>query len=297
MDSRQLAYFCAVARAGSFTKAAEANNISQSAISQQIRALEADIGCALFERRGRHFNLTAAGELLARKGETLLGQLAELEAEVYDVASGKPRRLSVGYLNRYEGWEIAGAVAAFARRRPGCDVRATAGTHDQLYLDALEGRADIVFNDRRRSLSDEWENVHLLTSYRYAEVSEASEHAWDELVTCEALSDLPCILVCEPEQQSVEIAWWRDVMNFSGSFLFAKDIGEARMMVAGNAGWMPNEHREKTDRSGTVIRRIPLFDANGHARSEYYAFWPKGRDNALVDEFAEILREIFSESE
>lgn len=296
MDSRQLSYFCAVARAGSFTKAAEANNISQSAISQQIRALETDIGCELFERRGRHFNLTKAGELLVRKGETLLGQLAELEAEVYDIALGKPRRLSVGYLNRYEGWEVAGAVAAFARRHPGCDVKATAGSHDQLYLDALEGRADIVFNDHRRSLSDEWENVHLLTSYRYAEVSEASGHAWDEHVTCEALTDLPCVIVCEPAQQSVEVTWWRDFMNFSGSFLFAGDVGEARMMVAGNAGWMPNEVREKTGRTGTVIRRIPLFDANGHATSEYYAFWPKQRENPLVDEFADILRELFNGS-
>lgn len=295
MDSRQLAYFCAVARLGSFTKAAEASNISQSAISQQIRALEMDIGCDLFERRGRHFSLTPAGALLARKGEVLLGQLSELEAEAYDVASGKPRKLSVGYLNRYEGWEVAGAIAAFARRHPGCEVKATAGSHDQLYLDALEGRADIVFNDHRRSLSNEWENVHLLTSYRYAEVSEASDHDWDEHVTCETLTDLPCILVCEPEQQAVEVSWWRDFMNFSGSFLFASDTGQARMMVASNAGWLPNEQRVKTGRTGTVIRRIPLHDANGHATSDYYAFWPKGRDNALVDEFADILRKLFDE--
>lgn len=295
MDSRQLAYFCAVVRMGSFTKAAEANNISQSAVSQQIRALETDLGCQLLERRGRHFSPTSAGELLARKGEALLGQLSELEAEVYDVASGKPRSLSVGYLNRYEGWEVAGAVAALARRHPGCDVRAAAGSHDQLYHDALEGRADVVFNDHRRSLSKEWENVHLLTSYCYAEVSEASEHAWDEHVSCESLSGLPCILVCEPQQQAVEVTWWRDFMNFSGSFLFARDTGEARMMVAGNAGWMPTELRERAPRTGTVVRRIPLHDARGHATNDYYAFWPKGRSNPLVTEFVGILRGLFAE--
>lgn len=295
MDSRQLAYFCAVVRHGSFTKAAESSHISQSAISQQIRALESDIGCELLERRGRHFSVTPAGMLLARKGEKLLGELSELEAEVYDVSTGKPSKLTVGYLNRYDGWEVARAVASFAQRHPGCDVRTTAGTHEQLYLDASEGRADLVFNDLRRSPSSEWNNVHLLTSYRYAEVSEASDHAHDDQVTCEALSGLPCILVCEPEQQAAETTWWRDVMNFSGSFLFASDTGEARMMVASNAGWLPTELREKSGRSGTVIKRIPLHDAYGHATCEYYAFWPKGRDNPFIAEFAEILRTSFEE--
>jgi DNA-binding transcriptional LysR family regulator len=293
MDSRQLAYFCAVVRLDSFTKAAESSNISQSAISQQIRALEADIGCELLERRGRHFSVTPAGALLARKGEKLLRELSELEAEVYDISSDKPRTLSVGYLNRYDGWEVARAVASFVQRHPGCEVQTMAGTHEQLYLDALEGRADLVFNDLRRSLSDKWENVHLLTSYRYAEVSEASNHAHDDHVTCESLSGLPCILVCEPEQQAAETAWWRDVMNFSGSFLFASDTSEARMMVASNAGWLPTELRENTERSGTVIRRVPLYDANGHATCDYYAFWPKGRDNPYIEEFAKILHTSF----
>lgn len=293
MESRQLGYFCAVLKHGSFTKAAEECSISQSAISQQIRALEADIGCELLVRNGRHFKPTPAGTLLARKGEVILGQLADLEAEVYDVASGKPRKLAVGYLNRYDGWEVAAAVAAFARRHPGCEVTAESGTHDGLYHLALDGKADIIFNDRRRSLSDEWENVHLLTCYRYAEVSEASDRAWDESVTCGALSLLPCILVCETEQREVEMQWWRDIMHFDGEFLFASNADEARMMVAGNRGWMPTESRERAGRTGSVIRRIPIFDADGHSASDYYAFWPKDRSNPYIPEFSNILLSLF----
>ena len=67
------------------------------------------------------------------------------------------------------------------------------------------------------------------------------------------------------------------------------------MMVASNAGWLPTELREKSGRSGTVIKRIPLHDAYGHATCEYYAFWPKGRDNPFIAEFAEILRTSFEE--
>ncbi|WP_101722429.1 LysR family transcriptional regulator [Eggerthella timonensis] len=293
MDSRQLAYFCAVVRLGSFTKAAEECRISQSAISQQIRALETNLGCELLERRGRRFSPTQAGALLARKGATVLAQLSEIEAEAYDVAHGKPRRLTVGYLNRYDGWEVAGAVAAFARRHPGCEVAAVAGSHDQLYRDALEGKVDLVFNDRRRSLSPDWENVHLETCYRYAEVSEASAHARDDHATCGALCDLPCIIVCERSRFETEASWWRDVMNFDGELIRASSTDKGRMMVAGNRGWLPTESREKSEAAGSIIRRIPLHDANGHSASEYYAFWPKARGNALVAEFAEILRELF----
>lgn len=293
MDSRQLGYFCAVLKLGSFTKAAEACSISQSAISQQIRALETDLGCELLVRNGRHFKPTPAGTLLARKGTAVLGQLSDLEAEVLDVASGRPRHLSVGYLNRYDGWEVAAAVAAFARRHPGCEVKAESGTHDGLYHLVLDGRLDIIFNDRRRSLSGEWENVHLLTCFRYAEVSEVSDFAWNDAITCESLASLPCILVCEPDQRETEIRWWRDIMHFDGDFLFASGTDEARMMVAGNRGWMPLEAREQTARVGSVIRRIPLHDASGHSQSDYYAFWPKERSNPLIAEFASVLKGLF----
>ena len=293
MDSRQLVYFCAVVREGSFTKAAEARHVSQSALSQQVKALESELGVALLERHGRTFAPTAAGALLAAKGEALLTQISDLEAEVIDVGSGRPRKLSVGYLNRYEGWEVAGAVAAFARRHPGCEVVAESGTHDQLYRAMIEGRVDIAFNDRRRALSDEWNNRHLVDGYRYAEVSEASPVAWAESVTCQQLSELHCILVCPPEQRVVEEAWWRDVMGFSGGFLYAGSADEGRMMVAGNRGWIPMESRERSGRTGTVIRRIPLCDGAGQSKSEYYAFWPKTRTSPLVEEFATILEGLF----
>lgn len=293
MDSRQLAHFCAVVREGSFTKAADLRHVSQSALSQQVKALEAELGVALLERHGRTFSPTAAGELLATKGEGILLQLSDLEAEVIDVGSGRPRKLSVGYLNRYEGWEVTGAVAAFARRHPACEVLVESGTHDQLYRAMMEGRVDIAFNDRRRALSDEWENRHLVDGYRYAEVSEASPVAWSDAVTCPQLSELSCILVCPPEQRTVEEAWWRDIMGFAGGFLYAQSADEGRMMVAGNRGWMPVESRAQEGRTGTVIRRIPLHDGAGQSMSEYYAFWPRARTNPLVEEFASILEGLF----
>src|SRR5919204_6140091 len=62
MNLRQLECFVAVAEEGSFTKAARRLQLSQPSLSQQIRALEADLGGELIERLPRGIRLTAAGK-------------------------------------------------------------------------------------------------------------------------------------------------------------------------------------------------------------------------------------------
>src|SRR5829696_5682612 len=69
MELRRLEYFAAVARHGSFTRAAEELWLTQSALSQQIRRLEAELGVALLRRTPRGAELTPAGEALLPRAE------------------------------------------------------------------------------------------------------------------------------------------------------------------------------------------------------------------------------------
>ena len=69
---KQIRYFQSVVQLGSFTEAAQAHYISQSAISQQIRALEEELGVTLLERKKRSFTLTPAGEYFYRKSLVLV---------------------------------------------------------------------------------------------------------------------------------------------------------------------------------------------------------------------------------
>lgn len=290
---RQLEYFCAVARAGSFTRAAEECYVSQSAISQQVKALEADLETQLIERSGRSFRLTLAGEHLAVRGQEILGQVAQVRFELVDF-DNEPARLRVGYLSRYEGWEVQSAVAAFALRHPHVTVEAASASHDGLYAAVLKGEFDIIVNDRRRELSDAFENHLLLNAYDYIEVSEGSSLAWRSGVTVDQLRDMCCILVAAPDQRDVERDYYRNVLNYECDFLFVDTLEQARMAVAGNRGFLPLETREDEGRSGTVLRRIPLVDGEGaHRRRQYYAFWLKARTSTLVEEFAEMLEELF----
>ena len=293
MELRQIQYFCSVVETGSFTRAAETCMVSQSAISQQVKALESEFGFELIHRHGRSFDVTPAGELFARKAAALINQLEDARYEAEGLANGWATTLAVGYLNRYEGWEVQAAVTAFAARHPHIPVHATAGSHDTLYQLIMRHDVDMLFSDRRRALSDTFVNLHLFDGWQYVEVSEASPFAWSGQLTVAELANIPCILIASDDQEDVERAYYRNVLGFRSDFLFARSREEGRMMVAGNRGFMPVETREQTPRTGSAIRRIPLVGPSGQLKSEYYCYWPKDRTNNLIEEFADILTGMF----
>jgi DNA-binding transcriptional LysR family regulator len=84
MDWDKLRIFHAVAEAGSFTHAGETLNLSQSAVSRQIGALEDELSVPLFQRHARGLILTEQGELLFRTAHDVFGKLAIAEAMLMD---------------------------------------------------------------------------------------------------------------------------------------------------------------------------------------------------------------------
>lgn len=293
---RQIEYFCAVCRTGSFTKASVACCVSQSAISQQVMALEAYLEASLLERRGRSFTLTPAGRNFYEKSQRILAELDDLRFETQGIANGWQSSLVVGYLNRYVGWEIEGAVAAFAARHPGIKIEAVPGSHDDLYQGMLSGHIDIAFNDRRRELSDEFENRFLFTGLDCVEVSGINPLADRSEVSVGDLSDQTCILIAPPAREEAERTYYQDVLGYRCRFRFARTHEEGRMLVAGNHGFLPLESRIEADSSGSIMQRIALIGANNKRRThDYYAFWLKSHTTPLIEEFSEILEDLFTQ--
>ena len=95
---RRLRYFQSVVRLNSFSQAAEENYISQSAISQQIQALEKELGFPLLERKNRGFTLTAAGAYFYQKSLSFTAEYEKMCAEAAQIAQGDPAGLTIGYL-------------------------------------------------------------------------------------------------------------------------------------------------------------------------------------------------------
>lgn len=85
---KQLKYFQSVVRLNSFSEAAEENFISQSAISQQIQALERDLGFQLLERKNRSFTLMPAGEYFYQKSLILTADYERMCSESAKIAKG-----------------------------------------------------------------------------------------------------------------------------------------------------------------------------------------------------------------
>lgn len=295
---KQMTLYCAVCRTGSFTKAAEESFISQSSVSQQIKALEQDLGVQLLDRQGHHFTMTPAGEHFYTRASAILEDIDNLCFETEGIAKGYATKLSVGYLDRYDGWEFQGAMAAFTQRHPHIEVNAYAGSHDGIFRMVEQGQVDLLFSDRRRALSDEYENLPLMSCNDFVMVSAASYLAARPKLTVGDLKGGRCILIASAGQEEVERAYYRDVLNFKCDFVFAATREQGMMMVAGNRGFMPLEARAEPRASGTLVRRIPLVDAEGAPlQHDYYAFWPKLRENTLVREFASLLKDAFSSEE
>ena len=75
LDSRQLRAFRVLARTGSFTQTARELQLTQSAISHAMKALEDDVGCRLLDRLGKKVALTQAGEQLLHHAEKILAEM------------------------------------------------------------------------------------------------------------------------------------------------------------------------------------------------------------------------------
>src|SRR5690349_6210824 len=97
----------------SFSSAAEALSFTQSAVSQQIAALEREAGCKLVQRNARGIRLTEAGEALVRHADAILARLSEAEAELEAIAGVRGGRLRLASFESASASLMPLAIAAF----------------------------------------------------------------------------------------------------------------------------------------------------------------------------------------
>jgi DNA-binding transcriptional LysR family regulator len=121
VELRRLEYFAAVARHGSFTRAAEELWITQSALSQQVRRLEAELGVALLRRTPRGAELTPAGEELLPRAEAILAEVALARADLDRHAGVTRGRVRVA-ATTMDTPGLPAALAAFHREHPGLQI-------------------------------------------------------------------------------------------------------------------------------------------------------------------------------
>src|SRR5713101_4064123 len=97
MELRHLRYFVAVAEEGHVTRAAQRLGIQQPPLSQQIRALEAELQVQLFRRKPRGVELTQAGEALFAEAQAILRQVDHAVSAARRTARGEAGRIGLGF--------------------------------------------------------------------------------------------------------------------------------------------------------------------------------------------------------
>mgnify|MGYP002401057632 CR=1 FL=1 len=96
LDVKQLRYFTTIANEGQISRAAKKLHMAQPPLSQQLKLLEQELGTLLFERKGKHLELTAPGKTLYKKAVTILNLLEETVKEVKETEQGIRGALAIG---------------------------------------------------------------------------------------------------------------------------------------------------------------------------------------------------------
>jgi DNA-binding transcriptional LysR family regulator len=143
VELRQLEYFAAVARHRHFTRAAESLYVTQPALSQQVRRLEAELGLQLFRRTSKGVELTAAGEDLLAHAERILAEVAQTRADM-DRHTGISRGVVRVAATAADAPRLPAALAAFHHEHPHIQIALRQGSAAELVALVQQGTVDVA---------------------------------------------------------------------------------------------------------------------------------------------------------
>jgi DNA-binding transcriptional LysR family regulator len=196
LDVKRLRVLREVAARGSFSAAAESLAYTQSAVSQQIAALEREAGTRLVERSARGVRLTEAGRALVRHADVILARLADAEAELEAIAGLRGGRLRLVSFATAGATVMPRAIAEFRERHPGVELTLEPGEPDEAITRLKAGECDIALLIEAPFCAiedDGIERTHLLDDPMYVVLPRDHPLAAKPRIRLEELSGEPWI--------------------------------------------------------------------------------------------------------
>lgn len=144
VDASQIANLLAIAKYGSFTRAAQEKGISQPALSNSIALLEQRLGVRVLERTRRGSTLTPYGEILVRRAEGVLSLLSDAETEVKRRAAGVAGPLRIGATPSVLARLVPKALSLVVEQAGPVDIEIVDGLDDRLVPMLRSGAVDII---------------------------------------------------------------------------------------------------------------------------------------------------------
>ncbi len=143
MQLTTIRYVIAIAKEGSFTKAAESLYISQPALSQAIRRLEQEMKISIFIREKNKVSLTPAGEVLVEEGQKMLNSERNIRHRIHELEELDTGKLFIGGASSYVRYFFSKVLAEFQTQHPHAQLILQDGFTQNLCADLLEGNLDI----------------------------------------------------------------------------------------------------------------------------------------------------------
>lgn len=123
MELRQLKYLLSIAEEGTFTAAAEKLYISQSALSQQVKSMEEELGVPLFDRSRNRLRFTQAGELLHSRAQRIVKEVDEAKTAIDELEDLCRGSLTVGVVQTVNAYLMPQVASAFSSQFPNVHLK------------------------------------------------------------------------------------------------------------------------------------------------------------------------------
>ena len=254
LDVKRLRVLHEVARQGSFSAAADALSYTQSAISQQIAALERETGTTLVDRGARGIRLTDAGEALVKHADAILTRICDAEAELEAIAGLRGGRVRLASFATAGSTFVPHAIATFHQQHPEVEIllkesdpeesvpALKAGQLDIAILFEPHGAGDMTDLEQVHLLEDPMSVVlpenHPLASKAKVRLKDLSEESW-----VQTTSSCPCGVIvadqCRAAGFEPRVAFESDdYLTVQG--LVAAGVGVAMIPSLGLAAYRPD---------------------------------------------------------
>ncbi|HDT5496468.1 TPA: LysR family transcriptional regulator [Klebsiella aerogenes] len=268
---------------GSFAKAAEETNRSQSSVSYNLALLQERLGVALLAPSGRRAVLTPAGELLLNQVKPLLKAFSWVETHAATLRNGARTRLDLVVDSIFPRQRLFAILRQFQQRYPQTQVRLTEVLENIDEASAARSEADVMVLTRRQDITGRGEwlmNIDFIAvAHRDHPLSQSEEPLDDN-----ALAPWPLIRIAD---RSCDASSTRDAWTFS-----TIDAAIDAVLYQVGFGWLPEE-RIRAHLEQGVLKALPL--SHGARRATPLHLIVK-RDLAPLDEQVTTLLDLFRQS-
>lgn len=237
MELRHLRYFVAVAECGHFGQAAKLLNIVQPALSMQIRALEEELGGALFTRTSRKVELTEAGRLLLPEAKRTLEQAGHSKTLVQRALRGETGCVRIGFAgNAVLSGRLMEHVRAFRLRAPEVEIQLRE-LAPKVLPEALElGQIDIAYSPPAGELPQRIDAAKIGEWPMLFAISESHPLAGNQAVSLAMLAKFPLVVFAEGVGDDALRQMHRQWDNEGAEMQYASSTLGALAIVASGPG-------------------------------------------------------------